>query len=98
MKPTWPSDAICTSIPRTVWSRTHLEADWNEKLRGLTKAQEEYEQQRQQDRVTVDEQQRARIAAQASDFPRLWQDPKTPDRERMVRLPWNTKFSWVIWA
>lgn len=30
----------------------------------------------------------ARIAALASDFPRLWQDPKTPDRERkrMVRL------------
>jgi DNA invertase Pin-like site-specific DNA recombinase len=65
-----------------------LEADWNEKLRLLTEAQEEYERQRQQDRVTVDEQQRARIAALASDFPRLWQDAKTPDRERkrMVRL------------
>jgi hypothetical protein len=36
----------------------------------------------------VNEQQRARIAALPSDFPRLWQDPKTPDRERrrMVRL------------
>ena len=65
-----------------------LEADWNEKLRALTLAQEQYEQQRRQDRITVDEQQRARIAALASDFPRLWQDPKTPDRERkrMVRL------------
>ena len=65
-----------------------LEADWNEKLRALTKAQEEYERQRQQDRVAVDEQQRARIAALAGDFPRLWQDPNTPDRERkrMVRL------------
>jgi hypothetical protein len=65
-----------------------LEADWNEKLRALTQAQEQYEHQRQQDRITVDEQQRARIAALASDFPRLWQDPKTPDRERkrMVRL------------
>jgi len=59
-----------------------LEADWNEKLRALTAAQEHYEQQRQQDRAAVDEQQRARIAALASDFPRLWQDPKTPDRER----------------
>jgi len=65
-----------------------LEADWNEKLRLLTEAQERYEQQRQQDRAVMDEQQRARIAALASDFPRLWQDPKTPDRERkrMVRL------------
>jgi hypothetical protein len=65
-----------------------LEADWNEKLRALTEAQEQYERQRQQDRVAVDEQQRARIAALAGDFPRLWQDPKTPDRERkrMVRL------------
>jgi DNA invertase Pin-like site-specific DNA recombinase len=65
-----------------------LEADWNEKLRALTQAQEEYERQRHQDRVAIDEHQRARIAALASDFPRLWQDPKTPDREkkRMVRL------------
>jgi DNA invertase Pin-like site-specific DNA recombinase len=65
-----------------------LESDWNEKLRALTEAQEHYEQQRKQDRAAVDQQQRARIAALASDFPRLWQDPKTPDRERkrMVRL------------
>ena len=65
-----------------------LEADWNEKLRLLTEAQERYEQQRRQDRAVMDEQQRARIAALASDFPRLWNDPKTPDRERkrMVRL------------
>jgi hypothetical protein len=46
-----------------------LEADWNEKLRALTAAQEEYEQQRRQDRAIVDEQQRIRIAALASDFP-----------------------------
>jgi hypothetical protein len=65
-----------------------LEADWNEKLRALTEAQEQYEQQRQQDRAVIDAQQRAKIAALASDFPRVWQDPKTPDRERkrMVRL------------
>jgi hypothetical protein len=65
-----------------------LEADWNAKLRALTEAQEQYEQQRRRDRAAVDEQQRARIAALSSDFPRLWQDPKTPDRERkrMVRL------------
>jgi DNA invertase Pin-like site-specific DNA recombinase len=65
-----------------------LEADWNEKLRALTEAHEQYERQRRQDRAIIDEQQRAKIAALASDFPRLWRDPKTPDRERkrMVRL------------
>jgi len=65
-----------------------LEADRNEKLRLLTEAQEQYEQRRLQDRAVMDEQQRARIAALASDLPRLWQDPNTPDRElkRMVRL------------
>ncbi|MGA2405063.1 MAG: recombinase family protein [Syntrophobacteraceae bacterium] len=65
-----------------------LEAEWNSKLRALNEAQEEYERLRQADHAEVDEAQRARIAALASDFPRLWQDAKTPDRERkrMVRL------------
>jgi DNA invertase Pin-like site-specific DNA recombinase len=65
-----------------------LEAEWNSKLRALNEAQQEYERLRQTDHLAVDETQRARIAALAGDFPRLWQDPKTPDREkkRMVRL------------
>lgn len=65
-----------------------LEAEWNSKLRALNEAQEEYERLRQADRLAIDEAQRVRIAALASDFPRLWQDPRTPDREkkRMVRL------------
>lgn len=53
-----------------------LEADWNEKLRLFNEAQEQYEQQCQQDRAVIDEQQRARIAALASDFPRLWHIPR----------------------
>jgi DNA invertase Pin-like site-specific DNA recombinase len=65
-----------------------LEAEWNNKLRALNQAQEEYERLRQAHRVAIDEEQRARVAALASDFPRLWQDPQTPDREkkRMTRL------------
>jgi hypothetical protein len=64
-----------------------LEADWNAKLRALADAQERLEQRRQIDRG-LDEQQRARILALATDFPRLWNDPRTPDRERkrMARL------------
>jgi DNA invertase Pin-like site-specific DNA recombinase len=65
-----------------------LEADWNAKLRALAQAQEQYEQQRQADRGLLDENTRAKVLSLATDFPRLWSDPKTPDRERkrMVRL------------
>ena len=65
-----------------------LEADWNQKLRLLAEAQEACERQRAQDRKLVDEQQRAAILSLATDFPQLWRDPSTPDRERkrMVRL------------
>jgi hypothetical protein len=59
-----------------------LEAEWNCKLRALDEAQQEYERLRQTDHLTMDEAQRTRIVSLASDFPRLWQDPKTPDRER----------------
>ena len=65
-----------------------LEADWNDKLRALTLAQEQYEEQRKYDRTAITEQQHARIMALAHDFPRLWQNPMTPNRERkrLVRL------------
>jgi DNA invertase Pin-like site-specific DNA recombinase len=65
-----------------------LEADWNNKLRALNAAQEQYEQQRNIDRSAISEQQRESIAALAQDFPQLWQNPNTPDRERkrLIRL------------
>jgi hypothetical protein len=59
-----------------------LEADWNNKLRALADTEQEYERQRQADIAQVDAQQREQIMALARDFPRLWQDPNTPDRER----------------
>lgn len=65
-----------------------LEAEWNRKLRALSSAQEECEQRRQGDKSVLNEEQRARILALATDLPKLWQEPTTPDRERkrMVRL------------
>jgi DNA invertase Pin-like site-specific DNA recombinase len=65
-----------------------LEADWNDKLRLLAEAQEVCERQRGQDRKLIDEQQRATILSLATDFPRVWCDSSTPDRERkrIVRL------------
>jgi DNA invertase Pin-like site-specific DNA recombinase len=65
-----------------------LEAEWNEKLRALQLAQEEYKSQRKNDLILVDEEIRSRIMELASDFPKLWSDPQTSDRDRkrMIRL------------
>lgn len=65
-----------------------LEADWNQKLRSLAEAQEEYERQHKLDEQRLSGEQRAQIIALAADFPRLWKDPSTPDRERkrLLRL------------
>ena len=63
-----------------------LEADWNAKLRALAEAQEDYQRRRAADRLVVDEQERQRILALATDFPAVWRDPKTPQRERKRML------------
>jgi len=65
-----------------------LEAEWNCRLRDLAGAQESYDRAREADRRSMSEEQRARIHRLATDFPALWRDPKTPQRERkrMVRL------------
>jgi DNA invertase Pin-like site-specific DNA recombinase len=64
-----------------------LEADWNDALRQLSTAVDHYEQRRER-ATTIDDEQRAKIASIAADFPSLWSDPRTPQRERkrMVRL------------
>jgi hypothetical protein len=65
-----------------------LEAQWNRALQQVADAHATAERHRQADRLAVDAEARARILALATDFPRLWNDPHTPDRERkrMVRL------------
>jgi hypothetical protein len=65
-----------------------LEAEWNEKLRALQHAQEHYEKQRQTDAMLLSDEQRHTIRSLVSDFPKLWNDPTTPIREkkRMIRL------------
>jgi len=65
-----------------------LETQWNDKLRSLTQAKEECEKQRRLDAQRLTAEQKAKVLALASDFPKLWNDAKTPDRERkrMARL------------
>jgi hypothetical protein len=65
-----------------------LEADWNNSLRALETTREEYERRREADRIELDEASQKRVRELAHDFPRLWRDPRTCDRDRkrMVRL------------
>jgi len=65
-----------------------LEGEWNDKLRVHKKALQELEGQKREQEQTLNQEQRDRILALAKDFPRLWNDPRTPNRERkrMVRL------------
>ncbi len=63
-----------------------LEADWNLKLRAVAAAEEDYQRQRAADRITIDPEERQRILALATDFPAVWRDPKTPQRERKRML------------
>jgi DNA invertase Pin-like site-specific DNA recombinase/DNA-binding transcriptional regulator YiaG len=65
-----------------------LEADWNEALRELQAAEDDYEIKSAGAHETLSQEQRARIVKLASDFPALWRNPATPQRERkrIVRL------------
>ena len=63
-----------------------LEAEWNQKLRALTAAQQEYERQRKAGGLAVDAQERARVLSLAMDFPAVWGDPNTQARERKRML------------
>lgn len=65
-----------------------LETQWNDKLRLLAQAKEECEKQRQLDAQRLTAEQKTQVLALASDFPQMWNDPKTPDRDRkrMARL------------
>jgi hypothetical protein len=64
-----------------------LEAEWNVKLRLVAEAQQEYNRLRVASEIITAEA-RQQILRLAEDFPRIRQDPQTPDRERkrMVRL------------
>jgi len=59
-----------------------LEAEWNNKLRSLAEAQEQYEQQTQKQRILIDSQTREQLLSLAKDFPRVWNDPAVEPRER----------------
>lgn len=59
-----------------------LEAEWNNKLRSLAEAQEQYERQTDKQRLLIDSQTREQLLSLAADFPRVWNDPTVEPRER----------------
>ena len=65
-----------------------LEADWNARLRELACVQEEAEQQNEAEQRKLSALEQQAIADLVDDFPRVWKDPRTSDRDRkrMVRL------------
>ena len=65
-----------------------LEADWNNALRALRDAQEDYERAAAAAHDILSEEHKARVRPLAADLPALWSDPATPQRERkrMIRL------------
>ncbi|RZL72059.1 MAG: hypothetical protein EOP32_39070 [Rhodococcus sp. (in: high G+C Gram-positive bacteria)] len=65
-----------------------LEADWNDALRTLGAAREDYERASAAAATALTEEVQAKIRSLATDFPALWANPDTPqrDRKRMVRL------------
>jgi DNA invertase Pin-like site-specific DNA recombinase len=65
-----------------------LEADWNDALRALQTAREDYERASAAAAATLTDQLKDQIRSLATDFPALWSNPNTAqrDRKRMVRL------------
>ena len=66
----------------------NLERQWNEKLTSLAQAEEEYARMSKSQPSALTDADRDRIHALASDLPRVWNDLRTPtrDRKRMLRL------------
>jgi DNA invertase Pin-like site-specific DNA recombinase len=73
--------------PRHRLVAANLEAEWNQKLRLLADAKSDLERQANE-KPELTQQQRAEVLGLSCDFPRLWQDPRTPVREkkRLLRL------------
>ena len=65
-----------------------LETDWNGKLRLVREAEAEYDRFRCASHKEPEQQRRTSILGLAGNFPQIWNDPGTPDRERkrMARL------------
>jgi hypothetical protein len=83
-----PAVVFFALIPTIDSSLLRWKREWNAKLRALSEAEQNCERQRQSDQLKISAAQREQVLALVTDFPRLWNDPGTANRERkrMVRL------------
>lgn len=65
-----------------------LEADWNARLREHAQVQEEVQRQNETEQRKLSALEQQAIANLVHDFPRVWHDPRTSDRDRkrMIRF------------
>ena len=66
----------------------NLERHWNQALQRLAEAEEAYARARDTQPSPVTAEMKERVMALVADLPRVWDDPRTParDRKRMLRL------------
>ena len=66
----------------------NLERHWNQTLQRLADAEEAYARAGKTQPPPVTAEMRERVSALVADLPRVWEDPRTPvrDRKRMLRL------------
>jgi DNA invertase Pin-like site-specific DNA recombinase len=65
-----------------------LEADWNARLRELAEVQEQVERQEQAELRRLSTLEQQTVASLVEDFPRVWKDPRTSDRDRKRMVRW----------
>jgi hypothetical protein len=65
-----------------------LEADWNARLRERAEVQEQAERQQQAEQRKLSALERQAIADLLEDFPRVWKDSRTSDRDRKRMVRW----------
>ena len=65
-----------------------LEAEWNARLRELAEVQEQTERQQEAEQQKLSALEQQAIADLVEDFPRVWKDPRTADRDRKRMVRW----------
>lgn len=59
-----------------------IEAEWNTRLRELDELQQAHDRHHDADQMLLSDEMRKTIRQLATDFPRVWSDPRTPPLER----------------
>lgn len=65
-----------------------LENEWNQKLKALAKVEDEYKRRQHENHRMLDRKAKEKIRRLSEDFPKVWNAPETPmrERKRLLRL------------